>query len=519
MDETTLLLPARSCSGSSSSPSGSVQPDRRMLANESGSNSSRVLEAEAQSRYRGLREIAILFRASVPVIFSYTLQLSLQTVSVAVVARLGSTELSVSAFSLMLAFVTGWCVALGGSTALDTLGSQAFTGGKHSTDLSIHFQRCLLMLWLIFIPVGIMWTNVAPILRAFGQDEELSHGTQQYLRVLLLAAPGYIGFETLKKYLQCQGIMDASTYVLILITPINVVLNVYFVHYTEFGIYGSPIALSFTFSFAFFFLIIYTAYSPAHKQNGTWGGFQLRAVLDPRSCIALLKLALPGILMVGTEWAAFEIVALAAARLGTVPRAAQSVIMTTDQILNSIPFGIGVAASTRVGNAIGRRDAAGAKLTGHLSALLSVITGIIVMVSLLLAKDVYGYCFSNDESVVHLVSQVMPLVASFQVADGLAGSCGGVLRGQGRQHLGAAFNLVAYYVLALPLGIALAFHWGYGLPGLWVGQVVALFIVGTCEYAVVWLGTDWDHEIEKGVWRNNQEMMYEVNGRVSEVSA
>ena len=63
----------------------------------------------------------------------------------------------------------------------------------------------------------------------------------------------------------------------------------------------------------------------------------------------------------------------------------------------------------------------------------------------------------------------MPLVASFQVADGLAGSCGGVLRGQGRQHLGAAFNLVAYYVLALPLGIALAFHWGYGLPGLWIG--------------------------------------------------
>ena len=65
------------------------------------------------------------------------------------------------------------------------------------------------MLWLIFIPVGIMWTNVAPILRAFGQDEELSHGTQQYLRVLLLAAPGYIGFETLKKYLQCQGISSS----------------------------------------------------------------------------------------------------------------------------------------------------------------------------------------------------------------------------------------------------------------------------------------------------------------------
>jgi MATE family multidrug resistance protein len=99
--------------------------------------------------------------------------------------------------------------------------------------------------------------------------------------------------------------MDASTYVLILITPINVALNVYFVHHTDFGIYGSPIALSFTFSFAFFFLIIYTAYSPAHAQNGTWGGFQLRAVLDARSCVAFLKLAIPGILMVGTEWCVF----------------------------------------------------------------------------------------------------------------------------------------------------------------------------------------------------------------------
>jgi hypothetical protein len=96
--------------------------------------------------------------------------------------------------------------------------------------------------------------------------------------------------------------MDASTYVLIFISPINVALNVYFVHYTDFGIYGSPIALSFTFSFAFFFLVIYTAYSPTHAQNGTWGGFQLRAVLDARSCITFLKLAIPGILMVGTEW-------------------------------------------------------------------------------------------------------------------------------------------------------------------------------------------------------------------------
>jgi len=98
------------------------------------------------------------------------------------------------------------------------------------------------------------------------------------------------------------GIMDASTYVLILVTPINIALNVYFVHHTDLGLYGSPIALACTFSFAFFFLILYTAYSPTHTRNQTWGGLQLRTVLDARSCIAFLNLAFPGILMFGSEW-------------------------------------------------------------------------------------------------------------------------------------------------------------------------------------------------------------------------
>jgi MATE family multidrug resistance protein len=60
---------------------------------------------------------------------------------------------------------------------------------------------------------------------------------------------------------------------------------------------------------------------------------------------------------------------------------------------------------------------------------------------------------------------------------------------------------VAYYVLALPLGITLAFKYSQGLRGLWIGQVVALFLVGLSEYGVVWLGTNWDKEIEKAMKR------------------
>ncbi|KAL6297947.1 MOP flippase [Sparassis latifolia] len=406
----------------------------------------------------------------------------------------------------MLAMVSGWCVALGGTTALDTLGSQAFTGDDR-LSVSIHLQRCLLLLWILFIPVAVLWFFIEPVLLMLGQEELLSRNVQNFLRILVAGAPGYIGFESVKKYLQCQGIMRASTFVLILVAPVNFALNVFCIHYTPLGLLGSPVAISITYWLCFLLLVLVTALSSTHRHNQTWAGLHLAAVFDLRSSLTFLRLAIPGILMVGTEWAAFEIVALAAGRLGALPLAAQSVIMTTDQILNTIPFGIGVAASTRVGNLIGARAPSAAKHASHASAALSVVVGLVVMIVMMATKNVFGYIFSDDTAVVLLVSKVMPLVASFQIADGLAGSCGGVLRGQGRQHLGALFNLVAYYVLALPLGITLAFHrrTRLGLQGLWIGQVVALFIVGLGEYAVVWLGTDWEDEVRRGIERNQAE--------------
>lgn len=90
--------------------------------------------------------------------------------------------------------------------------------------------------------------------------------------------------------------------VLIIAFPVNLGLSIALIHYTPLGLLGSPLALSITYWLSFSLLCIYTTLSPTHRRNGTWGGLQLKAVLNPRSCLIFLKLALPGILMVGTEW-------------------------------------------------------------------------------------------------------------------------------------------------------------------------------------------------------------------------
>lgn len=77
----------------------------------SSSSSSTVL-SPGQHQNAGVNALDLnlswsLFVDAVPVILSYILQNSIQLTSILIVGRLGPEELSIAAFSLMLAFVTG----------------------------------------------------------------------------------------------------------------------------------------------------------------------------------------------------------------------------------------------------------------------------------------------------------------------------------------------------------------------------------------------------------------------------
>jgi MATE family multidrug resistance protein len=292
--------------------------------------------------------------------------------------------------------------------------------------------------------------------------------------------------------------MGPGTYVLLITSPLNLALNYVFVYTLDLGIVGAPLATGVSYWLAFALLV---AYVRMVAGSAGWGGWSRRSL---RNLGPFARLALLGILHVGTEWWAFEVVALAAGRLGTIPLAAQSVIMTADQVLNTIPFSIGVVVSARIGNLLGAQRARAAARAAHVAAWLSVALGAVVLAVLMASKDSFGRLFNGDERVVRLTARVMPYVALFQIADGLNGSCGGSLRGMGRQHVGAAVNLVSYYLGALPLGIYLAFRHGWGLAGLWAGQCIALYLVGLVQWAIVAL-SDWEAEVRKALARMDPE--------------
>ncbi|RMZ74408.1 mate efflux family [Pyrenophora seminiperda CCB06] len=466
-------------------------------------NGTYELDEEAASNFKLiLHEFWILLKGSLPVVVAYALQNSLQTVSVLIVGRLSPEALATAAFSYMFAMATGWLVALGGTTAIDTLASASFTGSKNRHDLGIILQRSFIVLLLFYLPIAILWFCSEPLFKALGQEDYIARDSARFLSVLAPGGIGYIYFEALKKYMQAQEIMRPGTYVLLITSPLSAGLNYLFVYTFNMGLLGAPLATGIAYWASFFLLLAY-----ARFVNGwqCWGGWD-------RKCLqngwVFARLAFLGVIHVGTEWWAFEIVALVAGKLGTIPLAAQSVIMTTDQVMNTIPFGVGVATSSRVGNLLGSRNAKGAARAANTAAVLSMVLGTLVLAVLMGVKDFYAKIFNDDVEVIRLTAKVMPYVALFQIADGLNGSCGGALRGMGRQHIGATVNIVSYYCGALPLGIWLAFH-GWGLGGLWVGQCIALYLVGFAEWAIVaW--SNWDYQVKKAFDRMDSDDRAEI---------
>ncbi|GCB82502.1 hypothetical protein scyTo_0021628, partial [Scyliorhinus torazame] len=66
------------------------------------------------------------------------------------------------------------------------------------------------------------------------------------------------------------------------------------------------------------------------------------------------------------------------------------------------------------------------------------------------------------------------------------GVCGGVLRGAGKQKLGAIGNLVGYYLIGFPIGISLMFAAKLGVFGLWSGLIICVFVQLTLFLTVIY---------------------------------
>lgn len=459
------------------------------------SNHQSQMNDEPETDYK--TELIVLGKYSVPLIITFLLQYSLTVASVFSVGKLGSSELAAVSLSSMTANISGYAIIQGISTCLDTLCAQSY-GQKDYKRVGLHFMRCNYLLLLLFIPIFSLWYfGSKPILLSIiGEDqEELCTLASNYLKVLGLGVPGFILFENGKHYLQSQGIFHASTYVLAICAPINICLNYLLVwdKVIGLGFVGAPLSVVITNYLMFTLLYLYIFYVDGNKCWPKGSVFSLRFF---RNWKKMIDLSIPGVFMVEAEWLAFEIITFTASRFGTDVLAAQSIVSTSCVLLYQIPFATSIAASTRIAWFIGAASKRSAKFATNTAIFVAFIGGIFTGIILFTFRTPLARLYTQDENVIKLASKVLIIGAVYQINDCLACITNGILRGQGRQKIGGYLNLFAYYVIALPVSLYLAIVLKMELVGLWMGMLIALFLLSVLQLYFV-LTSDWDYIINE----------------------
>ncbi|KAI0117771.1 MATE efflux family protein [Nemania sp. FL0031] len=440
------------------------------------------------------REAKTIASYSPPLILTFMLQYSINITSIFSVGRIGKVELGAVTLSTMTANIFCYAFFQGLATSLDTLCAQAY-GSGHKHLVGLQLQRMTYFLWLLGIPIaGIFW-YAGDILALIVPEQGSAELAGLYLRVAILGIPGYAAFEGGKRFVQSQGLFVATTCVLLIAAPMNVFINWLLVWHFELGFVGAPIAVVFTQTLMPILLAVYVAFVDGSQ---CWGGLSKRSLVNWGP---MVRLAIPGMIMVVAEWLAFEILTLCSSQFGTSYLAAQSILVTVTATMFMIPFPISIAASTRIANLIGAKLVRAARTSAQVAFFIGCIIGLFNLTVLASLRYRLPLLFTDDEEVIAIAAKAMPLCAVMQIFDVLAAISHGLLRGIGKQSFGGYVNLAAYYIVALPISFAAAFVFEWQLLGLWLGTTVGLALAATAEYWYCYT-RDWEQSVREAETRN-----------------
>lgn len=415
------------------------------------------------------------YRLAWPLVLSFMGHNLLGLVDTAMVGRLGANELAGVAIGNGL-FFTMCVFGMGLVNSLDPILSQAVGAGEGarvkaalSAGIKLSFAASALVVLL---------SAASPlILPSFGISEEIATHARAFTWARTAGAIPFVVSMAFRSYLQARSATGAMLWGAVVANVVNLGLNyvLIFGHpglgIPALGVVGAGLASSIA-TLAQLGVLLYIA----RRLPPIMGGGDTSVPFEK-----LVRIGLPISVTLVAEVGAFALVGLLAGRIGPEATSGHQVAIQLASFTFMVSMAVANATSVRVGNAVGRGDSRGVRLSGWVGLGLSAAYMTVTALTFLVFAEPLARILSDRPEIIAVAVPLIRIAAAFQLFDGAQVVAAGALRGLGDTKSAQHANLIGYYVLGLPLAVLLCFQLGWHEPGLWWGLCFGL------AFVAVWL--------------------------------
>ena len=328
---------------------------------------------------------------------------------------------------------------------------------------------------MAFLPLFI-WSG--GILEALGQDPEVAQLAQMYLRIAGLGLLPALLVMVLKSYLAALERTRVVFWVTVAAVPANALVNYLLIFgnwgFPELGVEGAAIASLVTQAVSLAGVVVYCALTMSHHDL-------FRRVWRPdwEAFGRVFRLGVPIGLTNLSEVGLFAASSLMMGWLGTVQLAAHGIALQLASLAFMVHLGLSSAATVRVGNAMGRKDAEHMARGARVAVGASLITSLVTVTLFLTIPEFLLSLFLDPnepqrEAILAAGVVLLYVAALFQVMDGMQVMALGLLRGVQDTRGPMIIAAISYWVIGVPSGYALGFALNLGGVGVWSGLVIGL---------------------------------------------
>jgi MATE family multidrug resistance protein len=429
-------------------------------------------------------ELTETSRLALPMALTQLGQIAMMTTDLALVGRLGDQAVAAAALASTVFFVS-FTFGMGLVAAVAPLAAQAF-GARDPRMVRRALRVGLWAALLIALPVMAFPLRGEQILVALGQAPASAHLAQQYLFGLVWGIAPALWFIAIRGFMGAVNRPAPVLWITLVAIPANALLVYLLIHgawgLPRLELFGAGLGTSIinigSFLAGLWFVTRRRPFRKYHVLGRIWR-------IDWSLMRKLFIVGAPISISFLLEYGLFGAAALLMGLISTTALAAHQIALQITAILFMVPFGISMAATVRVGHAVGRNDASAVRRAGFVAVLLGIVLVAALTLAVItgragIAHLFFGEAANSAGAAIDLIETLLLIGATFFIADGVQTIAAGALRGMNDTRVPLLFAVISYWLIGFAGAWWLAFSTPLGAAGVWIG-----LSIGTAVYAVL----------------------------------